>query len=97
MAGAADTVSVISRGTITQLATPDALRGRISSVEGIVGVSGPDVGNLRAGLVAGWTSAAVALSVGGVMCVAGVAFVAWRNPAVRRFAMAPEPEVVTTR
>ena len=49
VAGAADTVSVISRGTITQLATPDAFRGRISSVEGIVGVSGPDVGNLRAG------------------------------------------------
>ena len=97
VAGAADTVSVVSRGTITQLATPDALRGRISSVEGIVGVSGPDLGNLRAGLVAGWTSAAVALSVGGLMCVVGVALVAWRNPAVRRFAMAPQPEVVTTR
>jgi MFS family permease len=91
VAGAADTISVISRGTITQLATPDSFRGRISSVEGIVGVSGPDVGNLRAGLVADWTSTAVALSVGGLMCVAGVGLVAWRNASVRRFAVRQEP------
>jgi MFS family permease len=91
VAGAADTVSVVSRGTITQLATPDALRGRVSSLEGIVGVSGPDVGNVRAGLVAGWTSPELALSLGGLMCVAGVGWVAWRNVAVRRFAVAPQP------
>ena len=90
VAGAADTVSVISRGTITQLATPDTFRGRISSIEGIVGVSGPDVGNLRAGLVAGWTSPEVALSAGGLMCVAGVGWVAWRNVSVRRFVVQRE-------
>jgi MFS family permease len=90
LAGAADTVSVVARGTITQLATPDALRGRISSLEGVVGVSGPDVGNVRAGLVAGWTSTEVALTLGGLMCVAGVATVAWRNPSVRRFTVVAE-------
>jgi MFS family permease len=90
VAGAADTVSVVSRGTITQLATPDALRGRVASLEGIVGMSGPDVGNVRAGLVAGWTSTEVALSLGGLMCVAGVAVVAWRNVSVRRFEVVRE-------
>ena len=92
VAGAADTVAVVSRGTITQLATPDSYRGRISSFEGVVGVSGPDVGNVRAGLVAGWTSTEVALTLGGLMCVAGVAAVAWRNPSVRRFEVATEQE-----
>jgi MFS family permease len=92
VAGAADTVSVIARGTVTQLATPDAYRGRISSVEGIVGVSGPDVGNVRAGLVAGWTSAEAALVAGGLMCLGGVGLVAWRNGAVRRFTV-DEPVV----
>ena len=89
VAGAADTVSVIARGTITQLATPDALRGRVAAVENVVGVSGPDVGNLRAGLVAGATSAEAALTLGGLMCVACVGTVAWRNPAVRRFVVPP--------
>jgi MFS family permease len=90
VAGAADTVSVVARGTITQLATPDALRGRISSLEGIVGVSGPDVGNVRAGVVAGWTSTELALTLGGLMCFAGVGWVAWRNVAVRRFEVVRE-------
>lgn len=85
VAGAADVLSVISRGTIVQLATPDSYRGRISAVEHIIGVSGPDVGNFRGGLVAGATSAPFALVSGGVLCVAGVAAVAATNTALRRF------------
>jgi len=85
VAGAADVLSVISRGTIVQLATPDAYRGRISAVEHIIGVSGPDVGNFRGGLVAGVTSASFALVSGGVLCVAGIGAVAATNTALRRF------------
>jgi MFS family permease len=73
VAGAADTVTVVSRGTLIQLATPDELRGRISSVELIVGISGPDLGNLRAGAVAQVTSASVALVSGGLACLAALA------------------------
>jgi MFS family permease len=85
VAGAADVLSVISRGTIVQLATPDSYRGRISAVEHIIGVSGPDVGNFRGGLVAGATSASFALVSGGALCVAGVVAVAATNTALRRF------------
>ena len=85
VAGAADVLSVISRGTIVQLATPDGYRGRISAVEHIIGVSGPDVGNFRGGLVAGVTSASFALVSGGVLCVAGIAAVAATNTALRGF------------
>ena len=73
VAGAADTVSVVSRGTLIQLATPDELRGRISSIELIVGISGPDLGNVRAGAVAQATSASFALVSGGLACLVALA------------------------
>ncbi|WP_020673491.1 MFS transporter [Amycolatopsis nigrescens] len=86
VAGAADTVSVISRGAIVQLATPDSHRGRVSAVEHIVGVSGPDLGNFRGGLVAGATSASFAIISGGALCVLGIAGLAVANSSLRRFA-----------
>lgn len=85
VAGAADTVSVIARGTLVQLVTPDALRGRVSSAEHVIGVAGPDVGNARAGAVAGLTSAPVALVSGGLLCAAGVLWIALRNRPLREF------------
>jgi hypothetical protein len=90
VAGAADTVSVISRGTLVQLATDDAHRGRVSSVELVVGVGGPDLGNLRAGLVAGRTSPAAALVSGGALCVLGIAAVAAVGRDLLRFAVVPD-------
>jgi MFS family permease len=89
VAGAADTVSVISRGSVVQLATEDAFRGRVSAVEQVVGVAGPELGNVRGGLLAGLTSATVALSGGGLLCVLGVALIAATHPALRRFTTAP--------
>ncbi|GAA0943470.1 MFS transporter [Pseudonocardia zijingensis] len=84
VAGAADTISVISRGALVQLVTPDDYRGRVSAVEDVVGMAGPHLGNFRAGLVAGATSAGVAAVSGGVLCVLGVAAVAVVTPALRR-------------
>ncbi|GAA2900505.1 MFS transporter [Actinoplanes cyaneus] len=80
LAGAADTVAVVSRATVVQLHTPDALMGRVAAAEQIVGHAGPDLGNLRAGLVAGAFSGPVALISGGVLCVAAVAVIARRTP-----------------
>jgi MFS family permease len=95
IAGAADMVSVVSRATIVQLATPDSHRGRVSAVEHIIGVSGPDLGNFRAGLAAGATTPSVALVSGGLLCVAGVTAIAIANRPLRRFTVSdrePEPE-----
>ena len=88
VAGAADTVSVISRGALVQLATPDAYRGRVSAVEDVVGIAGPDLGNFRAGLVAGATSAGFAAISGGLLCVLGIAVLTTTNAALRRFTTA---------
>ena len=84
VAGAADTVSVISRGALVQLATPDDYRGRVSAVEDVVGMAGPYLGNFRAGLVAGVTSAGFAAVSGGLLCVLGIVAVATTNRALRR-------------
>jgi predicted MFS family arabinose efflux permease len=83
VAGAADSVSVLSRTTIVQTRTPDALLGRVTAAEQIVGQAGPHLGNLRGGLVAGWSSGATALITGGVLCVLAVAYVATSTPELR--------------
>jgi predicted MFS family arabinose efflux permease len=87
LAGVADTVSVVSRGTLVQLNTPDALLGRVAAAEQIVGQAGPDVGNMRGGLVADATSGMTALVSGGLLCVAAVVLVAATTPGLRRFAV----------
>ena len=84
LAGAADTVSVVSRSTIVQTHTPNDLLGRVSAAEQIVGVAGPDLGNLRGGLVANATSGMTALVSGGLLCVGAVALVATTTPGLRR-------------
>lgn len=92
IAGAADTGTVVSRGTIVQLSTPDALRGRMNSLDFLVGAGGPSLGDLRAGLVASATSGAISAISGGVACVigAGVIWAAiprlrtWRADAAER-------------
>ncbi|GLW45465.1 MFS transporter [Streptomyces sp. NBRC 14336] len=90
VAGAADSVSVLSRTTIVQTRTPDALLGRVTAAEQIVGQAGPHLGNLRGGLVAGWTSGATALVTGGLLCVLAVAYVATSTPELRNGAARPD-------
>ncbi|GGK20135.1 MFS transporter [Streptomyces camponoticapitis] len=85
VAGAADTVSVITRSTLVQLETPDAYRGRVSSVEHVIGVAGPELGNFRGGLVASATSAPFSLVAGGLAAASAVAFVAAVNAPLRAY------------
>ncbi|MFE4826453.1 MFS transporter [Streptomyces sp. NPDC056672] len=85
VAGAADTVSVVTRSTLVQLETPDAYRGRVSSVEHVIGVAGPELGNFRGGLVASVTSAPFALVTGGLCATLAVAAVAVANGPLRAY------------
>lgn len=89
VAGAADTASVTSRAAIVQLATPDSHLGRVSAVEHVVGVAGPDLGNARAGLVAGLTTPAAAAVLGAVSCLAVTVVVALTHREVGRFRVSP--------
>ncbi|MET8612339.1 MFS transporter [Streptomyces misionensis] len=84
VAGAADTVSVATRSTVVQMHTPHHLLGRVSAAEQIVGQAGPDIGNMRGGLVADATSGAAALVSGGLLCLGAVAVVGAATPELRR-------------
>lgn len=83
-AGAADTVAVITRGALIQMETPDHFRGRVSSVEHVIGVAGPEIGNFRGGLLASVTSAPLALLAGGLAAAAAVVAVGLANPLLLR-------------
>lgn len=73
LAGAGDTVSVVSRSAVVQTHTPTELLGRVGAAEQIVGQAGPGLGNMRADLVADATSGATAAISGGLLCLAAVA------------------------
>ncbi|WP_316754190.1 MFS transporter [Streptomyces herbicida] len=92
VAGAADALSVVSRSTIVQTRTPDALLGRVTAAETIVGQAGPSLGNVRGGLVAGWTSGATALITGGLLCLLAVGAVGATTPELRDGATPPPDE-----
>ncbi len=72
VAGLADGVSAVCRTTINQTVTPDRLRGRMSGLYSLVVTSGPRLGDIESGLVAGLTSAATSVLTGGLACVLGV-------------------------
>ena len=97
VAGAADTVAVVFRGTVVQLSTPDTLLGRAAAAEQIVGQAGPDVGNLRGGLVAAATSGTEALVSGGLACVMAALAIAATTPELRRALSTGTPGWVSRR
>ena len=85
VAGAADTWAVVSRGTVVQGTTPESYRGRVASLEMIAGAAGPQLGNVRAGLVAALTSGSAALTIGGATALLGTGLIALTIPALSRF------------
>ena len=90
IAGAADSVTVVLRGTIIQTNTPDQLRGRITAVEYVAGVSGGQLGNLEAGALAAITTPSASALIGGVLTIIGALTLAINLPDfVRQHALAP--------
>jgi len=85
VAGMADQVSVVMRQTAIQLATPDALRGRVSAVNIIFIQASNQLGAVESGFVAAATSPTFAVVSGGIGCLLVLAIVAWRIPELRRY------------
>jgi MFS family permease len=79
--GAADTVSTILRQTIRQLSTPNNLRGRMTSINMIFFMGGPQLGEVEAGGLASLIGAPLSVVTGGLGCVvaAAIAFVKARS------------------
>jgi predicted MFS family arabinose efflux permease len=76
LAGLADVVSAIFRGSIIQLTAPDEMRGRMSAVHTAVVAGGPRLGDLEAGLVAELTSIRFSVVSGGIACIVGALAIA---------------------
>ncbi|MEO7323528.1 MAG: MFS transporter [Dokdonella sp.] len=64
--GAFDMVSMVIRGALVQLETPDAMRGRVSAVNAIFINTSNQLGEFESGLVAAWLGAVPATLIGGV-------------------------------
>jgi MFS family permease len=96
LSGLADLVSTVIRQTLRQMLTPDALRGRMTSVNMVFFMGGPQLGELEAGIVAslfasaalGATVSVVSGGVGTVLLAAGVAAAA---PVVREYVQPASP------
>jgi MFS family permease len=80
IAGAADVISAVFRGSIVQLEAPDELRGRISAIQLGVVSSGPRLGNLEAGGVAQAFSNQFSVVSGGLGALIGIAIIARTMP-----------------
>jgi MFS family permease len=84
LAGAADMVSIIVRGTLVQLSTPDEMRGRVSAINMLFIGASNEFGQFESGLTAQWFGTVPAVVLGGVGTLIVVALWAWRFPDLRR-------------
>lgn len=82
-AGAADTVSAVLRNIIRQTHTPDRLRGRMTSVNMVFFIGGPQLGEMEAGVLANWLGAPFSVVTGGIACLVATAWTAWATPSLR--------------
>ena len=72
LAGGVDMVSALFRGIIWNHSVPNVMRGRLSGIEMISYMTGPLLGNARAGWVAAHSSVSFSLWSGGLICLLGV-------------------------
>jgi MFS family permease len=84
LVGAFDSVSVIIRGSIVQLVTPDEMRGRVSSVNNIFIGTSNEFGALESGLTAALFGPVISVAAGGIGTILVVLGVTWRWPETLR-------------
>ena len=82
--GASDMISVIIRATLTQLATPDEMRGRVTAVDMIFIGTSNEFGQFESGVTAQWFGTVPAVVLGGIGTLVVVALWAWMFPELRR-------------
>jgi MFS family permease len=85
LTGAADTVSMVIRNLVRQLTTPDHMRGRMTSVNMIFFMGGPQLGELEAGLVANAWGPVFSVVSGGLGCLLVTGWVAASTPQLRHY------------
>jgi MFS family permease len=89
--GATDMVSVVTRGTLVQLTTPDEMRGRVNAVEMMFIGASNELGQFESGITAEWFGTVPAVVLGGAGALLITALWAWRFPELRK---AEPPQVL---
>ncbi|MEV6198689.1 MFS transporter [Streptomyces sp. NPDC051771] len=84
-AGAGDMLSGLGRSTIWNQTIPEELRGRLAGIEVLSYSVGPQLGQVRAGVMAGWTGTRTAVWAGGAACVASVGVLCLALPKLLRY------------
>jgi MFS family permease len=84
LSGAFDNISVVVRGTLMQLLTPDSMRGRVSAVNAVFISSSNQLGEFESGLTAWLFGAVPSVVGGGVGAILVVLAVMFRWPLIRR-------------
>jgi MFS family permease len=84
MVGAADMVSIVVRGTLVQIATPDEVRGRVNAVDMIFIGASNEFGEFESGLTAHWFGTVPAVIAGGAGTLIVVGLWAWMFPELRK-------------
>jgi len=82
--GASDMISVIIRATLTQLATPDEMRGRVTAVDMIFIGTSNEFGQFESGVTAQWFGTVPAVVLGGIGTLVVIGVWAWLFPELRR-------------
>lgn len=84
VAGGADSISTVIRAHLRQARTPDALRGRVTSIGMMFYIGGPQLGEAEAGALARWLGPAQAVSLGGAAILTLAALATATTPELRR-------------
>jgi MFS family permease len=82
--GSADMINVFVRSSLVQLATPDAMRGRISAVNMLFVGASNELGEFESGITAAWFGTVPAVVIGGAGTLAVVGACAWLFPELRK-------------
>lgn len=90
ISGAFDSVSMVMRSTLMQLLVPDAMRGRVSSVNSMFIISSNEIGAFRAGSGAALLGLVPSIIAGGIGTLLVVGVTAWRAPKLRKLVIDSE-------
>jgi MFS family permease len=96
-AGAGDMLSGLGRSTIWNQTIPESLRGRLAGIEVLSYSVGPQLGQVRAGAMAGWTGTRPAIWGGGVVCVVSVGLLAAVLPKLVTYDAETDEDAVARR
>ena len=82
--GMLDGISVIVRSTILQLKTPDAMKGRVASLNSIFVMSSNELGSFESGVTSKLMGNVAAVVFGGCMTIGVVVYNWFKSPSLRK-------------